>query len=95
VSATALATVSTPAQKRGSENEQTVLDVVVEAFLQGRVLRRFILLARQDGVRRRWPVSVQIVCTRLLFGQRHRRWITIANQHAFGADGRPRREYCR
>jgi len=33
MAATALAAVATPEQKRGSENEQTVLDVVVDAFL--------------------------------------------------------------
>jgi len=40
VAAAALATVATPSQKRGREDEETVFEVVIEPFLQLRVLRR-------------------------------------------------------
>jgi len=40
MAAAALAAVSAPAQKLGGEDEQAMLEVVVETFTQGRVLRR-------------------------------------------------------
>lgn len=62
MAATALAAVATPAQKRGGENEQAVLGVVVDAFLQGRVLSRRRLIIFRLTCRRLFTVVGHIRC---------------------------------